>query len=278
MGSLNKTQPSPAMHLSDVHCHLQDPRLRPDLREMLDTCRAIGITRWMVNATREADWDAVTALARSEPGVYAAYGLHPWWQKERSPDWAMRLEGLLRADPAATLGETGLDRWMEAPDLEEQIKVLETHLELSRTLGRPITLHCLKAWQELAMVVKRHPASEAGFLLHSYSGPEAQISMWTRTGAYFSFSPGFLHPRKTRQRAAFRAVPLERLLLETDAPDMAPPEALNLCGGAGGGKRALNHPGNLHLCLKTMAEDREISSEDLALQVEENARRFFGWG
>lgn len=265
------------MHLSDSHCHLQDPRLDSGLHAMLIDARSLGITRWMVNATRESDWDAVTRLANCEPGISAAYGLHPWWQKERSPDWAARLENLLRANPEATIGETGLDRWMAAPDLQDQTAVLDAHLELGRILERPLTLHCLKAWPDLATALKRHPASKRGFLLHSYSGPEAEVPWWVRAGAYFSVSPGFLHPRKARQRATFKAVPLERLLLETDAPDMAPPEALAIRKVAGESERALNHPANLRLCLEAMAADRDLPPQKLAAQIEENARRLWGW-
>jgi TatD DNase family protein len=265
------------MTLSDAHCHLQDPRLSQTLPDTLRECRSLGITRWMVNATREADWPAVTALAASEPGVNASYGLHPWWQQERSPHWASHLETLLREHPRAALGETGLDRWMQNPNLADQLLVLEAHLELSRTLKRPITLHCLKAWPELAACLKRSPPSQRGFLLHSYSGPESQIPDWVRAGAFFSLSPGFLHPRKAAQRAAFRKVPLERLLLETDAPDMPPPEAIAVRRFGSEALHHLNHPANLTLCLQAMAADREISVERLALQLEENASIVFGW-
>ncbi len=265
------------MHLSDSHCHLQDPRLRGSLGEILADCRSLGITRWMVNATRETDWQAVSEIAHAEHGAYAAYGLHPWWQKERSVHWADHLEQILRVNPQATLGETGLDRWMEAPDLQDQTAVLDVHLELAAAFDRPITLHCLKAWPELLAVLNRHPRRKRGLLLHSFSGPPEQIPAWVRAGAYFSISPHFLHPRKTRQRAAFQNVPLERLLFETDAPDMAPPENMMLRRVPHAPLSAWNHPANLRLCLESMARDRELSQEKLALQVEKNASLLFGW-
>ncbi len=265
------------MILSDSHCHLQDPRLRGHLTGALRECRALGITRWMVNATRESDWPAVTALATTEPGVYASYGLHPWWQKERSEDWARRLEALLKEHPGAAIGETGLDRWMENPDLEDQRRVLETHLELSRSLERPITLHCLKAWPELAACLKRSPPSKRGFLLHSYAGPESMIAEWVRAGAYFSLSPGFLHPRKANQLAAFKNIPPHRLLIETDAPDMPPPEKVALHRLEVEGVHPLNHPANLRLCMDQLAVSLEVCPEILALQLEKNAAGVFGW-
>jgi TatD DNase family protein len=98
-----------------------------------------------------------------------------------------------------------------------------------------------------------------------------------RAGAYFSLSPHFLHPRKARQRAAFQKVPLERLLLETDAPDMAPPGNIMLKKVPHDPLCAWNHPANLQLCLEAMALDRGLPQDKLALQVEKNASLFFGW-
>jgi TatD DNase family protein len=261
--------------LTDAHCHLQDPRLGPHLDRALEVCRGAGIHRWIVNGTRESDWLAVAALAGHTAGVEAAYGLHPWWQAERSAQWLAKLEALLRERPSAGIGETGLDRWMPAHDLPDQLEVLRAHLELSRRLSRPISLHCLKAWPELAGAVRDCPPSERGFLLHSYAGPAEMIPGWVRAGAFFSFSPAFLHPRKTAVRRMFREIPLERLLVETDAPDMAPPTELALLPLSAGGGAALNHPLNLRLCVAALAEDRGLHPEALGERLERNAARLF---
>lgn len=270
------------MTLSDTHCHLQDPRFEGILDSLLTTCRAAGIQRWMVNATRESDWETVASLTARHPGVFASFGLHPWWQKERSPDWQHALHSLLLIYPGAAIGETGLDRWMPDSDMEDQLGVLRSHLELSRALNRPVTLHCLRAWPELAACVKHCPPSSRGFLLHSYAGPAADIHRWTKAGAYFSFSPAFLAPRKSAVREMFKAIPLERLLIETDAPDMAPPrdlalETVMLTGSSHAGGKQLNHPANLRLCLSAMAADRNLTEAQMAGQLEANAALLFGW-
>lgn len=264
------------MTLFDAHCHLQDPRLDAHRLELLKTCRRSGIQGWMLNSTRESDWASVAALAQAIPGVCASFGLHPWWQKERTQDWPGRLEAILRAQPEAGIGETGLDRWMPAPDLVDQSAVLEIHLELARQLQRPISLHCLKAWPELKSVFCRQPLLPQGFLLHSYAAPPEMTDFWVKAGAYFSFSPAFLHPRKRAQRAAFVAVPLDRLLLETDAPDMAPPVELELQPLHSPTGERLNHPVNLRLCLSALARDRELSEPDLATILRDNSRCLFG--
>ncbi len=264
------------MHLSDAHCHLQDARLRQGLPGILATCREVGIRRWMVNATREEDWPEVAALSQSEPGVLPAFGLHPWWQAQRSPAWIDTLRGLLRAHPAATLGETGLDQWMEHPNLRDQRAVLETHLALSREFNRAISLHCLRAWPELERCVRTVPASPKGFLLHGFSGPPEKIPLWVELGAYFSFPPAFLHPGKAARRAAFQLIPLDRLLVETDAPDMAPPEECAVARLPDGGGGRLNHPANLRACVEALAVDRGLGVQELAGQLEANFENLFG--
>jgi TatD DNase family protein len=261
--------------LTDAHCHLQDPRLGPHLELALEACRSAGISRWILNATRESDWPVVADLADRIAGAGAAFGLHPWWQAERSEGWLGKLEALLQERPAAGIGETGLDRWMPAHDLPDQIEVLRAHLELSRRLSRPISLHCLKAWPELAGVVRDCPPSQRGFLLHSYAGPPEMIPQWVRVGAFFSFSPGFLHPRKASVRRMFCEVPLDRLLVETDAPDMAPPPDMALLPLADSAGAALNHPLNLRLCVEALASDRGLPAAVLGETLERNVERLF---
>jgi TatD DNase family protein len=229
----------------------------------------------MINGTRETDWPAVAALAQRIPGAKAAFGLHPWWQAERSPDWLETLEATLIAMPCAGIGETGLDRWMPAHDLQDQLSVLREHLALSRRLSRPITLHCLKAWPELAGAVRDFPPSDRGFLLHSYAGPAEMIPRWVQAGARFSFSPAFLHPRKTWVRTMFREIPLERILIETDAPDMPPPPETALLHLPDSNGTRLNHPINLCLCRDALAADRGLTPGAMGDILERNVEQLF---
>lgn len=249
--------------------------MTPHLDRAVDECRNAGIQRWVVNATCESDWSAVSDLAARISGVEPAFGLHPWWQAQRSGQWLSKLERLLGERPSAGIGEVGLDRWMPTPDLPDQIGVLRAHLELSRKLCRPLSLHCLKAWPELAAVIRDCPPSGRGFLLHSYSGPSEMIPLWVRAGAFFSFSPAFLHPRKTHVRRMFLEVPADRLLVETDCPDMAPPPGLAIASIVDASGKAMNHPLNLRLCLEALATDRGLHPEALGEVLERNVERLF---
>jgi TatD DNase family protein len=195
--------------------------------------------------------------------------------RERGPCWLEELRAWLLAFPDAPVGEIGLDRWIENPDLEAQIVCFRAQVGLAQELDRPATLHCLRAWGLLVEQLRAQRPPTRGFLLHSYGGPAEMIPLFVKMGAYFSLSPYFGHARKAQQRAVFAAVPLDRLLAETDAPDMWPPDEQNphplSCDG-----QPINHPANLRVSYELLARVRGMSVEDLAAQVEENYRRLFG--
>jgi TatD DNase family protein len=200
----------------------------------------------VVNGTRESDWDRVRLLALRHPDlVLPSYGLHPWWLRERSPRWRETLEALLAADPAAGVGETGLDRWMRNPDPPDQEAVFLAHLDLAARHDRPLSIHCLRAWGRLLDLLRTHPVPARGFLLHSYGGPPDLVPAFVALGARFSFSGHFLQPGKEAKRDTFRLVPPDRLLFETDAPDQLLPESLDAHPLRDTGGRRLNHPANL---------------------------------
>jgi TatD DNase family protein len=258
--------------LFDAHTHLQDPRLDPWRATILDGLSRQGIAGLVVNGTRAADWPAVAALALADARVQPSFGLHPWCLEERGPDWLAELEDWLRKFPQAGVGEFGLDRWMRDPDLPAQRECFLAQMDLAVRLERPATIHCLRAWGLLQELLRAAPRPGRGFLLHSYGGPVELVPVFARLGAYFSVSPWFGHPAKADRLAVFRQVPLERLLIETDAPDMAPPMELDgepLPGG-------LNRPGNLRLSLELLARVRPESADVLEAQLADNHRRFFG--
>jgi len=177
----------------------------------------------MVNGTTEADWPAVAELATQHEWILPSFGLHPWYLRQRTPQWEETLREFLTRFPQSGVGEIGLDRWMENPDLEDQKSVFETQWRLAVALDRPITVHCLRAWGALDELLSTLPSPGRGFLLHAYGGPAEMVKRWTSLGAYFSFSPSFLLPGRERKLEPFRIIPANRLLVETDAPSMGVP-------------------------------------------------------
>lgn len=277
--------------LYDAHNHLQDGWLAPHLDRLAEELPALGLRAAVVNGTCEDDWDDVAALGRRFAWVRPSYGLHPWDAGNRSAGWLDRLHARLAADPAAGVGEIGLDRGIlddARPDdprlaglrrapLDEQAEVFRTQLALAAAENRPATIHCLRAWGALDEVLRTAALPARGFLLHAYGGSRELMRRFADRGAYFSFNGAFLDPRKHAIRDAFREVPSDRLLVETDAPAMIPPPDCrpHALPPAPDGS-LVNHPGNLEAAYAGLAALRGLPVAELAAQVEANFTRLFG--
>ena len=263
--------------LYDAHNHLQDDRLDPWREQIIAMLPQTGLAEMIVNGSSEEDWPAVAELARQHSWIRPAFGLHPWYVKERSSAWASTLRQQLFDHPHAVVGEIGLDRWIENPDIEAQLECFCTQLALAVELDRPATIHCLRAFGLLEETLRQRPMPRRGFLLHSYGGPAEMIPSFAKLGAYFSISPYFGHPRKAAQLAVFKSVPLDRLLTETDAPDMWPPDELNSHPLHSADSKALNHPANLRVSYELLAQVREMPVAELQVIISSNYNALFAF-
>ena len=264
-----------AAPLLDAHNHLHDSRLLPWRAEFLAELPALGVRRAVVNGTHEADWPEVAALAAQVPWVLPSFGLHPWHVNERSAAWREKLLHFFDTHPGAGVGEIGLDRWIEGHDPIAQAECFRAQLAIAAERNLPATIHCVRAWGALWDILRESPVPARGFLLHAYGGPAEMTAGFVARGAYFSFSPSFLHERKAAQREIFRTFPPERILVETDAPDLAPPPEANPHPLADENGKPLNHPANLVLAYDALAKIRNVSRAELAATVAENFTRLF---
>lgn len=226
----------------------------------------VGIASCVVNGTGQADWDAVAVLADSYPDfVRPSFGLHPWKVKGRAEGWLGTLRNFLNGFPNAGVGEIGLDRWIEDHDIEDQLIVFREQLDLAEELNRPCTIHCLRAWGQLLKELKARQTLPR-FLVHSFGGSIETSRKLAKLGAYFSFSGHFLHSRKEKIVEVFRQLPRDRILVETDAPDMLPPESDRLFGD-----NVTNHPANLAHFQRRLIELIAITADQLV----ENTNRWW---
>jgi TatD DNase family protein len=259
--------------LVDSHVHLQDAVFAPDLAGVLRQAAVVGVRHFVCNGSSEEDWLSVEMLAREHSAIIPCFGLHPWYVRSRSPDWSSHLEAFL-ARTHSGVGEIGLDRWIEPRDEPAQEEVFRIQLALARQWRRPVMIHCLRAWGWLIEVLDSESLLPAGFMIHAYGGAPELIPPLVKKGAYFSFAGSVLHDRKLRQRESLRRVPPERLLLETDAPDLLPPEThrpFELHDPEGNEK---NHPANLGAILAGIAQILKVPADALAQRIWENSRRF----
>lgn len=265
--------------LFDTHCHLQDAALARDQDGVMRRAAEAGVCRFLCCASAEGDWDAVADLAARYPGITPAFGLHPWRLEERRDGWLERLAARLRDHPAAAAGEIGLDGALPHADAATQEEVFLAQLELSRRARRPVSIHCRRAWHRLPALLRRQGPHPAGIVFHSYSGGVELVAPLAGLNGYFSFSATVLHPRNTRARRAAQAVPPDRLLIETDAPDLPPetaaPDFLPLRDANG---RPVNEPAALILVAQGLADLRGIPLDELCRSTWQNARGLFDRG
>jgi TatD DNase family protein len=211
------------MPLFDAHCHLQASAFAADREGVFARARQAGVEAFVVCSTEPGDWDDVEALARTQPGVIPAFGVHPWYLPEgqTSSNWLGPLEERLQAWPHAWVGEIGLDR-TAGPDLVLQEAAFEPQLALAGRLGRVCTLHCRRTWDRLNWYLARRKHREVPVVLHSFSASWPVADELLHLNAWFSFSGALTRTRNLRLPEVFKALPRDRVLLETDSPDLLP--------------------------------------------------------
>lgn len=250
--------------MTDAHNHLQDSRFDNIRKDVIAETLQAGVIQCVVNGTCPDDWGKVASLASDHSElIIPSFGLHPW--KAPTDGWYDLLLHYLDTTANACIGECGLDRWIEGYDIDEQTDTFIQQLDLATERNLPLSIHCLKAWGPLIEILESRPLPERGFLLHSYGGSAELVPRLSKLGAYFSISGYFLQPRKRKVIDAFKQVPSDRFLIETDAPDMLPPECFITHPLKGG----MNHPANI------AALYREFSNHLDTSQVKSNFFRFF---
>ena len=254
----------------DTHCHLDQPLCDADRAEVLARARAAGVTDVVVPAVGPDRWEGLLAAARGTPGLHAGLGVHQQLLPELDPRQDDRvladLDAALSRGGAVGVGECGLDgpsAEAGAP-MDRQVRVLEGHLALARKHRLPVMLHGWRAWEPLLATLERD-GLPAGGVFHSYSAPAAEVPAFARLGLHFAFAGPLTWERARKPVLALRAVPLERLLLETDAPDQTPRPHRGRC-----------EPAYLALVARAAAGALGMTLEALDALTSENARRLFG--
>jgi TatD DNase family protein len=259
------TDSGPPFQLFDSHCHLQDERFSGQVGPVLERSRKSRVTAMMCCGCNEHDWSRVHELIDRD-GVAVSFGLHPWYVMQRTHAWFDRLRQLMDSVPGAGIGEIGLDNAIQGADRVAQEEVFVKQLRLAREQGRPVSIHCRKAFGRMIELLETEGGVEGG-LVHSFSGSSELVPVFERLGLSLSFSGAITRPNNKRARAAVRAVSKSRLLIETDSPDLPP---------AGAAAGAVNEPANLPSVLETVATLIGVSLEETAKLTTDNARRLFG--
>ncbi|QBX81360.1 metal-dependent hydrolase [Citrobacter tructae] len=205
----------------DTHCHFDFPPFTGDESASLQRACEAGVGSIIVPATEAANFTRVLALAQTYPPLFAALGLHPIVIEHHNDDALDRLQQVLEKRPQklVAVGEIGLDLYRDDPQFDKQERVLDTQLQLAKRYDMPVILHSRRTHDKLAMHLKHHALPRTG-VVHGFAGSMQQAERFVQLGYKIGVGGTITYPRASKTREVMARLPLESLLLETDAPDM----------------------------------------------------------
>lgn len=270
------------MHFFDSHCHFDFVEFNADRAALWQACNRQGITQLLMPGVTPDQWQTAAQLCAQYAGLYYAAGIHPHWI-ERQPWFQTDVNNLLdksvrkkiaaliqhefscseNAARCVAVGECGLDK-MIAASLELQQQLLTIHIEVANQLRKPLIIHCVRAHNELIALLKKNKP-EAGGVIHAFSGGYEVAQQYVDLGFYLGIGGTITYERAQKTRAAAAKIPLECLVLETDAPDMP------LYGKQG----QRNSPEYIPQIAQVLADLRGISVDEVAATTCSNTMRLF---
>lgn len=255
-------QPSGGLALFDTHCHLDLPELAAQQQEHWQQAQQVGVQALLIPAVSAAAWPDLLQLRAREPAWQIALGIHPWWAAQHNLQHVTQLADLLEQHrgQVAAVGEIGLDFALDSDSFELQQQLFSAQLTLANRLDLPVVLHHRKSQVQLLAELKGQRFA-AGGILHAFSGSYAQGMAFIEQGFKLGIGGTITYERAEKTRKAVAKLPLDALVLETDAP------AMPLSGFQG----QINTPAQLRRVFETLANLRPEPPEQLATALWQNS-------
>ncbi|MDM3871461.1 TatD family hydrolase [Porticoccus sp. W117] len=257
------------MTLIDSHCHFDFGAFDDNREQCWRECRQAGVEQLVIPGVNPAELDVPFGCAESLPGIFAAVGLHPWWvaawSEQQTPQQLVTaLEKYLQHPKCVAVGECGLDGYLDIA-IEQQLPWFEQQLKLACDAKLPVIIHVLKAHNRVIELLKKYRLPKGG-VIHAFTGSAELGRRYWELGFYLGIGGTITYERARKTRDAVTQLPLQSLLLETDAPDMP------LWGHQG----QSNSPLYLPEIANCLAQLRGQSVEDIAAQTTANSQQLFG--
>ncbi|MBB4129459.1 MULTISPECIES: TatD family hydrolase [unclassified Xanthomonas] len=252
------------MQLIDSHCHLDAGEFDHDRAAVIARAQAAGITRQVVPAITAASWPGLREVCRQAPGLHPAYGLHPIFLDQHRPAHLDLLAEWIERERPCAIGECGLDFYLDGLDARAQRDYFDGQLQLAKHFDLPLIVHARRATEEVIARIKAVGGLRG--VVHSFAGSPEQAQQLWKLDFLIGLGGPVTYPRANRLRGLVATMPLQHLLLETDAPDQ-PDAAIR-------GQR--NEPVRLTTVLDCIAHLRNQAAADIAAQTSANAERLFG--
>ena len=252
--------------LIDTHAHLDEQSFDTDREDVLARAAEAGVQSILSIGVTLSTSRAAVELARRYGPIQAVVGIQPNYVAEAQADDFDAIIELSRESCVVGIGETGLDKYWDAAPLDLQQEYFHKHIELSIECGKPFVVHCREAEPEVVELLRSHAnTGPLNGVMHSFCGDQATAEACLDMGMHISFAGMLTYKRNSDLREVASRIPLERLLVETDCPYLAPVPVR--------GKR--NEPANVVHTARCLAELHSLSLDELAEQTTANARRLF---
>ena len=249
--------------LIDSHVHADDDRLQPDLAEVLAAARNHNIAAQVIPAVSQRHWQRLKQLCDGHSDLFPCYGLHPCFYAEHTDAHLQELPLWLGREPAVAVGECGLDYAIAGADKSQQQHLFAAQLALAREFNLPIVIHAVRAVEDVIRMIRA--SGHYRGVVHSFNGSLQQASRLIDLGYSLSFGGAVTHPRAKRLQSMVAELPLDAMLLETDAPDQVPANY----------PRQRNEPAYLVDIWQAISSLRAEDAETIAHATTANARRLF---
>ncbi len=247
----------------DTHCHLDAPPLAGRLASVIAEARQAGVGKYFVPGVSPAGWGEIAAMAKAWEEVLPAFGLHPMHAELYSEEVLEQLANFSRG--GAAIGEIGLDYLLAGVSRTKQLAAFRDQLRLAVTTGLPVLIHCRRAFPDLLQILREEEVARVGGVLHAFSGSVETAVECIRLGLQIGVAGTVTYRNAVRPLALVSSIPLEHLLLETDAPDMTPEPY----------RGKSNEPALLVETAKKVAAIKGVSLEEVAAVTTANAERLF---
>lgn len=247
----------------DSHCHLDFDAFEADRDQVMERARGIGIDTIIVPGVTRQQWPHQQQVCDTYPETRAAYGLHPYFLEQHRERHLGDLHQWVDMTHPIGIGECGLDFYLKDLDRDAQMAYFTPQLDLALEVDLPVIIHARKSTEAVIIELKKRPGIRG--MVHSYSGSYEQAMQLVELGFFMSFGGAITSDRASRLRSIVSRIPLENLLLETDAPDQ--PDDMHT------GQR--NEPAYITRCIEVLAQLQQVSQETIIETTAQNTRGLF---
>jgi len=247
----------------DSHCHLDFEAFDNDRDSVIKNANATGVNKIIIPGVMSKTWNNIKQCCKTYSGLYPCYGLHPYFIDNHKKSDLDNLKKWIESNQPVAVGECGLDFFVKNLDKKLQTFYFEQQLDIALEHELPVVIHARKSTEDVIDTIKQRPGLRG--MIHSYSGSYEQAVKLINLGFYLSFGGPVTYKKSTRLRKIVQSLPLEYLLVETDAPDQPTANA--------GSQR--NEPANIVEVVSAIAELHDLDREAVASATTDNAQKLF---